>query len=479
MPLALAPWPASAVPADAAPLRPGSGTRRDIAARLAASADRSETDEHGPEGYRLVVDAKRVRIESAGDPGAFYAEQTLAQLVQHDADGPLVPAVDIRDTPRFGYRGVMLDVARHFHPVDTVEAVIDRGSSLKLNALHLHLTDDQGWRLELASHPELARSASHTSVDGDPGGYYSLADYARIVAYAAARHMIVVPEFDLPGHTHAIGLSHPELLADPVITDELRASTARDGGALPAQGAPYTGIAVGFSSLRADAPGLDPFLREVLGELAELTPGPYLHVGGDEALGTDPRDYRATIERAANIVAAAGKTPVTWHEAGSADLPRGTVGQYWGLRSGDHADKARAFAAQGGRLILSPADAIYLDMKYDAGTPIGLEWADGPTSVERSYDWDPAEVVPDLPEHAILGVEAPLWTETVRTLADIDMLMFPRIASAAEAGWSRAAGSAERTWESFRLRVAGLADGWSEAGIGVYRATDIPWKAAR
>ncbi|MFL0411150.1 family 20 glycosylhydrolase [Microbacterium paludicola] len=477
MPLALIPWPSSVTPVDGPPLRPQPGTRREIAQRLAASAERLILEGHGPEGYQLIVSAAGVRIESSTAAGAFYAEQTLAQLVQVDADGPLLPAVEIRDVPRFGYRGVMLDVARHFHPVSTVEAVIDRAAALKLNALHLHLTDDQGWRLELASHPELAHSASGTSVGGDPGGFYTRAEYAGIVEYAAARHMIVVPEFDLPGHTHAVGLSHPELLADPVISEHVAEITEQyGGGGLPEQGVPYTAIAVGFSSLRADAPGLEPFLREVLGEIAAVTPGPYVHVGGDEALGTDPADFRAMIELATRIVAETGKTPLTWHEASVADLPRGTIGQYWGFRTGDHAERARAFADKGGRLILSPADAIYLDMKYDAETPIGLTWADGPTSVARSYDWDPAGVIPDLPEPAILGVEAPLWTETVRTLADIDLLMFPRIGSAAEAGWSPPAGSAERTWESFRERIAGLAEAWTEAGIGFHRADDIPWR---
>lgn len=476
MPLALLPWPASVTEIDAAPLRTGPGSRREIAARLTAAAERTVLEGHGPEGYLLCVSEAGVRIESSTAAGAFYAQQTLAQLVRFDDAGALIPAVQIRDAPRFAYRGVMLDVARHFHPLETVEAVIDRAASLKLNALHLHLTDDQGWRLALRSHPELAEKGSTTSVAGDPGGFYTREDYARIVEYAAARHMIVVPEFDLPGHTHAVGLSHPELLADPVLSEHMLEVTEQYGGGLPRQGEPYTAIAVGFSSLRADAPGLEPFLRDVLGEIAELTPGPYLHVGGDEALGTDPDDYAAMIRLATQIVADTGKTPVTWHEAGVADLPAGTIAQYWGYRTGDLAERALAFADKGGRLILSPADAIYLDMKYDADSPIGLVWADGPTSVERSYDWDPAGVILGLPESAILGVEAPLWTETIRDLPDIDAMMFPRIGSAAEAGWSAPAGTAERTWASFRERVAGLADAWTEAGIGFHRSPEIPWR---
>jgi hexosaminidase len=478
MPLALLPWPASVTVVEGPPLRTAPGSRREIADRLADRAELTFAEGHGFEGYLLLVSANGVRVETSTQAGAFYARQTLAQLIEFDEQGPLLPAVEIRDAPRFAYRGLMLDVVRHFHPVETVEAVIDRAASLKLNALHLHLTDDQGWRLQLRSHPELAEHGSGSELGGGPGGSYTLEDWRRIVDYAATRHMIVVPEFDLPGHTHAVGLSHPELVAEPVITDEVRRVAEEFGGGLPANSTPYTGAAVGFSSLRRDAEGLEDLLRDVLGEMAAMTPGPYLHFGGDEALGTDPDDFRAVVELAAGIIAENGKTPIAWHEASAADLPRGSVAQYWGFRTpGDEqAERARAFVERGGRLILSPADAIYLDMKYDAETRIGLTWADGPTSVERSYAWDPAAVIPDVPESAILGVEACLWSETVEDLADIDTLMFPRVGSAAEAGWSAPAGTEQRTWESFRERVAGLGPAWAEAAIAFHRSPEIDWR---
>lgn len=479
MPLALLPWPTSVTVLDAEPpLRPAPGSRREIADRLADRAELTFAEGHGLEGYLLVIGGNRVRIETSTNAGAFYARQTLAQLIEFDAQGPLVPAVEIRDAPRFAYRGFMLDVVRHFHPVETVEAVIDRAASLKLNALHLHLTDDQGWRLQLRSHPELAEHGSGSEMGGGPGGFYTLEDYRRIVDYAATRYMVVVPEFDLPGHTHAVGLSHPELVADPVITDRVRAGAEVFGGGLPEKGSPYTGGAVGFSSLRRDAEGLEPFLRDVIHEIAAHTPGPYLHFGGDEAHGTSADDFAAMVQLAAGIIVEAGKTPVAWHEAGDAEPPHGTVGQYWNLRTprDGHDARARAFVERGGRLILSPGDAIYLDMKYDADTPIGLQSAKGPTSVERSYAWDPADVIPDVPETAILGVEACLWSETVKDLADIDTLMFPRVGSAAEAGWSAPAGSEERTWESFRERVGRLGPAWTEAGTGFHRSPEIDWR---
>ncbi|PJJ70494.1 hexosaminidase [Diaminobutyricimonas aerilata] len=435
------------------------------------------------ESYRLSVDAAGVTVVGADSAGLFYGVQTLAQLVERTADGVRIPAVRIDDAPRFPYRGVMLDVARHCFDVPTVKAVIDRAALLKLNHLHLHLTDDQGWRLHLDSRPELTARGAGTAVGGDPGGFYTKDDYREIVAYAASRHITTVPEIDLPGHTHALGLAYPDVAHDPVVTPDVLAHGERAGEQPPRRGEPYEGTAVGFSSLRIHDDATYDLLRDVLGELAALTPGPYLHIGGDEAHGTDPADFAVFIERASAIVAEYGKTVVAWHEAGAAPgLARGSVGQYWGFvvpLDGMDA-KARAFADGGARVILSPADAVYLDMKYDAETRIGLEWANGPTSVRRSYEWEPAEVIPGLPESAILGVEAPLWTETVRTLADIDELAFPRLASAAEAAWSPATGSSElRTWESFRERVAAQGELWTALGIAFHRSPEIPWPESR
>ncbi|MFG6403926.1 beta-N-acetylhexosaminidase [Microbacterium sp. P04] len=432
----------------------------------------------GPaESYRLTVDADGVEVEGADAAGLFYGVQTLAQLLTREDGGWTIPAVRIEDAPRFAYRGVMLDVARHFFSLDVVEAYIERAAALKLNHLHLHLTDDQGWRLQLASRPELTERASAGAVGGDAGGFYSVDDYARIIAAAAARHMTVVPEIDVPGHTHAVGLAYPEIAADPVIDDAVRATAEQFGGGLPTAGEAYTGMAVGFSSLRIGEAATDRFLSDVFGELAARTPGPYLHLGGDEAHGTAPEHYAAFVRRAVEIIAATGKTPMAWHEAGGASpLPSPIVGHYWGFRraEAEQADAAAAIVAEGGALVLSPADAAYLDMKPDADAALGLTWANGPTSVERSYEWEPTAVLPGVPESALLGVEAPLWTETVRTLADIDALIFPRVASAAEIAWSpRPTPGSERTWASFRARVGELGALWRAQGIDVPSSNEI------
>lgn len=426
-----------------------------------------------PESFRISVSAASAVVEGADDAGLFYGVQTLVQLLSHDEEGWMLPSVEIADAPRFSYRGVMLDVARHFFDVDTVKAWIDRASSLKFNHLHLHLSDDQGWRLAIDSRPELTARAAATAVGDRDGGYYTKADFADIVEHASARHMVVVPEFDVPGHTHAVGLAYPEIAAPPVVTDAVRETTETFGGELPAAGEPYRGVAVGFSSLRIGTPETEAFLRDVFTELAQLTPGPYVHLGGDEAHGTDPSDYAEFVRLAVAIVAATGKTPMAWHEVGAVSgLPAPLIGQYWGFVTPEEAQgaAARAIVDAGGSIVLSPADAIYLDMKPRAEAPLGLTWANGPTSPERAYDWEPADVLPGVPAAALRGVEAPLWTETAATLADLDALAFPRIAAAAEIAWSPARGeSPERNWPSFRDRVVRLSSLWAARGIGFDR----------
>ncbi|MEJ1156164.1 family 20 glycosylhydrolase [Microbacterium marmarense] len=431
------------------------------------------------ESYRLRVRDNGIEATASDEAGLFYSIHTLSQLVQ-GRDGEFsIPSVLIEDSPRFAYRGVMLDVARHFHSVETVKAYIDRAVSLKFNVLHLHLTDDQGWRIELHSRPELTAMASGTSVGGHPGGFFTKSDYREIVDYAASRHMTVVPEVDVPGHTHAVGLAYPELVEEPVLSEHIHEVVHEYGGSLPQSGTPYDGLAVGFSSLKIHDEKTYDFLADVFGELAGMTPGPYLHLGGDEALGTEPADFAEFIRRASELIADLDKIPVAWHEAGAAaGLHDSTVGQYWGFVTPIDGmdDKARAFARNGAQLILSPADAIYLDMKPTADASLGLTWANGPTSVERAYSWEPATVIAGITDADILGVEAPLWTETVRDLDAIDALAFPRIAAAAEAAWSPPTGHSKlRTWDSFRARVGRLGPLWTSQGIRFSASEEIDW----
>lgn len=430
----------------------------------------------GPsEGYTLAI-ADSAEIVGADEAGLFYGVQTLLQLLREDEDGGWgLLRAQVTDAPRFPRRGVMLDVARHFFGVDDVKRFIDSTSALKFNHLHLHLSDDQGWRIHIESWPRLTELSSSTSADGDPGGFYSKGDYREIVAHAASRHMIVIPEVDLPGHTHAIGVAYPELVEAPVLNDDLIADSTRLGQPLPVAGETYTGWGVGHSSVRIHEERTYDFVRDVVRELAEMTPGPYIHVGGDESLGTPQADFDLFASRATAIVVEEGKTPVAWHEMGSADnIAEGTVGQYWGSTSpqGTHADEAARFVDRGGALIMSPSDAAYLDMKYAPDFPLGLDWA-GIIDVQTAYEWEPTAVL-DVPAAAILGIEAPLWSETTPAYSDVEQLVFPRAAAHAEIGWSPREIPA-RTWESFRARLGALAPLWNAEGIAFHPSAEVSW----
>ena len=408
----------------------------------------------GPEAYQLDVDADGVTIRARTAVGLFWGVQTLRQLLPAGGGAIAIPGGRIVDRPRLPYRGVMLDVARHFFSVADVERLIDLSTMYKVNYLHLHITDDQGWRIAVDNWPRLATEGGRSHVDGGAGGYYTKDDYRAIVEYAAARFVTVVPEVDLPGHVNAALASYPELNCD---------------GKAPA---PYTGINVGFSALCVDDPDTDRFLNDVLGELAAITPGPYLHIGGDEATAMTPEAYAKVVTRAQAIVSAHGKTLVGWHQVAGVSLAKDAVLEFWDRSSYAGPDVVNAVAA-GHKVILAPANRAYLDQKYDENTRIGLSWA-GPTSVQAAYDWDPATVLSNVKEASVLGVEGALWTETVTTMADIEYLLFPRLAAVAEIGWSPAS---THDWAGFSARLGAQAPRWTALDVHFARTGDVPWVA--
>jgi hexosaminidase len=403
-----------------------------------------------------------VRLEAGSAEGLFRGVQTLRQLLPPSVESPTVkpgpwtmPGVEVQDSPRFAWRGTMLDVARHFFTVEQVERYIDLAALYKINTLHLHLSDDQGWRIAIDGWPRLATYGGSTAVGGGKGGYYTQADYTQIVRYAADRYMTVVPEIDGPGHTNAALASYARLNCD--------------GKAPPL----YTGTDVGFSSWCIAKSVTYELLDDVLGQLARLTPGPYLHVGGDEAHSTTPADYATFIERVGPIVSEYGKKMAGWNEIGAAKIPAGSVAQYWSTAKGSEKDTqtARDAVAQEAKIVMSPANHAYLDIKYDAGTPLGQDWA-GLVEVRDSYDWDPATLVDGVAEKDVLGVEAPLWSETIATNDDIDYMTFPRLPAIAEIGWSP---QAERSWTGFRPRLAAQGPRWSAMSVNYYRSPQVPW----
>ena len=435
-------YPLPVVAADGAP----------ASARLLLTLDAADAA-LGDEGYALHITPNAVTLTAHQAAGLFYGVQTLRQLLPAAVEsaapqpGPwALPGGTIRDTPRFAWRGVMLDVARHFFGVADVKRLIDLAAAYKLNRLHLHLSDDQGWRIEIKSWPELTRVGGQTAVGGGPGGYYTQAEYADLVAYAAARYVTVVPEIDMPGHTNAAQAAYAELNAD---------GQARSL---------YSGIEVGFSSLAIDKEITYRFVDDVVGELAALTPGDFIHIGGDEALSTDKGDYVRFIERVEGIVAAHGKRMVGWEEIGQAELEPTSIAQHWAP------GHAAAAVAQGAKVILSPASRVYLDMKYDETTPLGLNWA-GYVGVRAAYEWEPATLLEGVGEGDILGVEAALWAETLETINDIEFMLFPRLPGVAEVAWS----AAGRDWDGYQMRLAAQGARWERMGVSFFRSEEIEW----
>ncbi|HEY3113896.1 MAG TPA: beta-N-acetylhexosaminidase [Gemmatimonadaceae bacterium] len=409
----------------------------------------------GDEGYSLTVTADSVRVLANRPAGLFHGIQTIRQLLPPDIESDMaserttwqIPAQTIVDSPRFAWRGAMLDVARHFFTVKEVQQYIDLLALYKMNVLHLHLSDDQGWRIALNSRPKLTALGSLSQVGGGPGGFYTQQDYQDIIRYAAARYILVVPEIDMPSHINAGLIGYPDI-----------ACSDRS----PAL---YSGTDVGWSSLCVDKEATYAFVDDVVRELSAITPGPYFHIGGDEVRTLTNEQYIRFIERTQAIVNKYGKRMIGWEEITKARLSPTTIAQQW------KSDSATAALASGAKLILSPAPKIYLDMKYTPASQLGLHWA-AYVEVRDSYDWDPAAYIQGVGERDILGVEAPIWSETVRNIGAVMYLALPRMPAVAEVGWTPQAG---RSWESFRSRLATHAPRWNYLGMNYYHSPQIPW----
>lgn len=412
----------------------------------------------GDEGYGLEVTASSVRLSSHYTAGYFYGVQSLRQLFPAQVEsatvvpGPwAIPGGTIEDSPRYGWRGAMLDVSRHFFSVDEVKRYVDDIALYKINVLHLHLSDDQGWRIEIASWPKLTELGGRYEVGGGKGGFYSKADYQEIVAYAQSRHVTIVPEIDLPGHTNAALASYPELNCD---------------GKAPK---PYTGTDVGFSAVCVDSEATYRFVTDVVAELAAMTPGEYIHVGGDEVEKLTQEEYAGFVERVDGIVTKAGKKTIGWAEIGAARIAPESVVQFWNTDTEN--DDVRDAVERGARVLMSPASKSYLDMKYDDDTENGLKWA-GLIEVKDAWDWDPGTFLDYVPADRIVGVEAPMWTETLTNIEDVEELAFPRLPAIAEVGWSAPDG---RDWEDFRRRLAAQGRRWDALGITYHPSPQIDW----
>lgn len=408
------------------------------------------------EAYSLRVRPDSILLMAGTPEGAFRGVQTLRQLlpgISNDtlAEHPVwvIPGGEIADEPRYPYRGGMLDVARHFFSVEDVKKYIDQLAYYKMNFLHLHLTDDQGWRIEIKSWPELTAIGGQTEVGGGPGGYYSQDDYRELVRYAAQRFITIVPEVDMPGHTNAASVAYPIL---------------NGNGKTPEV---YTGTLVGFSTFDTRKDTVYSFIDDVVREIASLNPGPYFHIGGDESLVTEPADYKYFIERVVPIIRKYGKIPIGWDEVATANLDGDVVAQFWSAE-----ENAQLAVSKGMKILMSPAKKAYLDMQYDSVSRFGLHWA-AFIPVDSAYTWSLSSYSEDIPEDQILGIEAPLWSETISNIEELEYLAFPRLPGYAELGWSA---PAEPSWEEYRERLAGQIEYFLREDIRFYPSGRVPWK---
>jgi hexosaminidase len=415
----------------------------------------TENQQLGEEGYELVITEKLVKLMANQPAGLFRGVQTIRQLLPDEIEsgsissGPwLLGTGTILDYPSYEYRGAMLDVSRHFFGVEDVKQFIDLLAAYKINYLHLHLSDDQGWRIEIKSWPNLTAHGGSTEVGGGKGGFYTQEQYKDLVKYADERYITIVPEIDMPGHTNAALASYPELNCSGKATEL------------------YTGTRVGFSTLCTKKEITYKFIDDVIGELASMTTGPYIHIGGDESDVTPMKDYIPFINRAQEIVMKHGKRVIGWDEIAHSTLKPNTVVQYWSL-----AKNAKMGVDQGAKVLMSPAKQAYLDIQYDSTTTLGLHWA-GYVEVDSSYNWNPAKLVPGITKEDILGVEAPLWTETITNMEELEYMVFPRLPGLAEIGWTPAA---ERNWDEYKVRLGKHGKRMQALEINYYPSPLVPW----
>ena len=412
----------------------------------------SQDNELGNEGYELKIDKKQITISAKSAAGCFNGIQTLLQALPVKVvpnETMQIATGTIRDFPEYAYRGAMLDVARHFFSVEDVKRFIDFLAAYKMNTLHLGLSNDQGWRIEIKSWPRLTEIGGSTEVGGGEGGFYTQEQYTEIVKYAQDRNIMIIPEIDMPGHTNAALASYAELNCNGKATEL------------------YTGIEVGFSTLCTGEEITYKFIDDVIRELAEITPGPYIHIGGDESHVTPMKDYIPFVNRVQEIVVSHGKKVIGWDEIANATLVNGATVQFW-----DNVKNTTMAIEKGAKVLISPASKAYLDMQYDSTTTLGLHWA-GYIEVQKGYSWNPTELVPGLTKDKILGVEAALWSETVTNIDEVEYMVFPRLPGYAEIGWTT---PDSRSWNEYKFRLAQHGKRFEAMEINFYRSSMVPWE---
>jgi N-acetyl-beta-hexosaminidase len=426
-----------------------------------------------PGAYTLRSGPEGVAISAPTKLGAFYAVQTLRQLfpsfVESDIEMDLTwttPAVQVADGPRFEYRGLMLDLARNFLSVRQIRETIDSLAHFKMNVLRLHLSDDQGWRIEITNegraegdtidYTALTRVSGQTAIEaGGPqgipatSGFLTQEQYRSIVEYAAEQHITVIPEIDGPSHSNAMLHAIPELNTAGAVPQP-----APGEDTVPADRSQR----VGHTSLDTDSETTYTFLEHVFSQLAAMTPGPYLHLGGDEGHSTDHDDYVRFMNRSTEIIRGLGKKPMGWNEYAVSDLEPGDVVQYY---NHDVGATVRAANERGARVVVSWHPNTYLDYTYAQG------------DFDTYYNWDVTGRFPGVPESSFLGLEAPLWTENVRSDDEAEYQIFPRAISTAELGWSPAS---RHDGDGFVRRMGQIGGRLTLQGVNFFHSPRAAWQ---
>lgn len=449
-----------------------------------------------PEGYQLSVSDNGIRIAGSTDAGVFYGIQTLRKSIPATAQGMNVelPAATINDYPRFAYRGMMLDVSRHFFPVDSVKTYLDILALHNQNTFHWHLSDDQGWRIEIKKYPELAEIGGQLPNNGRKGGYYTQEEFKDLVNYANERFITIIPEVDIPGHTAAVFAAYPDF------KNAVKFKTKVN---IPGQA---------FNALDVDDPKAMQFTEDVIAELAALAPGNYIHIGGDEAIGLPHDKFVRFINKTREIVLKNGKKMVGWQETARADISEGDVIQHWiylkqkSENSSKKKDNIPAeykeimalFAefmkeapkdpglgiSKKAKVILSPSGYVYLDHKYLEPSADSTQNAEQERlgmaayekqTIQEMYDWDPMTFNPTVenPQKDVAGIEAAIWCETITNFRDLQFLLMPRLAGVAEKGWSKV----ENThWDEYKVRLGAQAPLWEKADWNYFKSSLVDWK---
>ena len=422
---------------------------------------------YAEEGYSITTTENRVIIEAGTTTGIFYGVQTLRQMLPAEIESEeavtdtawIVPCSELNDAPEYGFRSMMLDVTRHFFTVDQVKRQLDMLSQYKINTMHMHLSDDQGWRLEIKgemygeSLDKLRTIGAQTScnTNGIKAGQYTQEEFKEIIAYANERHIQIIPEFDMPSHAWAALVSLSFL------------NSTEDGRPVAAgydNTRPYEGWDVGFNSMECRNEKTYEFIDEVFRQVSEISPSPYIHIGGDEAHVTSHDDYVYFMNRVTEIAKKYGKTPIGWQNYDTAvEDPEGTVTQFWST--------GNARFEEGINYVVCPADHAYMDMKYDDDCPYGLEWATH-NPVDDSYNWDPTDYGS---KDQIVGVETALFTETIATDEALDYMIYPRVLGHAEIGWTA---KEDRSWDEYKMRLATHDARLELQGIG-YKRDPMIW----